>query len=160
MTIAFTAYGVPQPKGSMRVYQPTGATRAILTDGNRNVKQWQRLIAAAARSALDALPEPDRRMLPGGVRCEIRYYLPRPTRYTTRKYRNGYVVPHTTRPDLDKLTRGIFDAMTHVIWHDDAQVVELVTTKQYAAIDAPARVDVRVSTVLVPVSSVLPLEAR
>jgi Holliday junction resolvase RusA-like endonuclease len=36
-------------------------------------------------------------------------------------------------PDLDKLVRAIFDALTDAdVWNDDSQVVKLVTTKYYA----------------------------
>ena len=42
------------------------------------------------------------------------------------------------------MVRGIKDALTQVVWADDSQVVELVATKQYAALDAVPHVDIRV----------------
>lgn len=51
----------------------------------------------------------------------------------------------TTRPDLDKLTRAVFDALTDAhIWHDDAQVVGLVATKRYAPPDKPLGVRIAI----------------
>lgn len=146
--LSFTAYGVPQPKGSMRAFQPKGFHAPIVTDGNRNVKDWQRRVADAATAAIATFPEADRQLVTGGVRCEIWYYLPRPKKFSTPKYR-AVSVPHTTRPDIDKLTRAVLDALTAIVWHDDAQVVDLRTSKHYAAPTEPARVSVRVSSVAV-----------
>ena len=37
------------------------------------------------------------------------------------------------RPDLDKLSRSVLDALTYVIFADDSQVVHLRATKDYGA---------------------------
>jgi Holliday junction resolvase RusA-like endonuclease len=34
-------------------------------------------------------------------------------------------------PDLDKLTRAIWDSLTSVVWVDDAQVIAATIRKQY-----------------------------
>lgn len=34
-------------------------------------------------------------------------------------------------PDLDNLVKGIKDGCTKIIWHDDAQIVEMVVRKFY-----------------------------
>jgi Holliday junction resolvase RusA-like endonuclease len=42
-------------------------------------------------------------------------------------------LPKTTRPDLDNLAKLALDAMTRAgYWHDDSQVVRLVTEKWYS----------------------------
>jgi Holliday junction resolvase RusA-like endonuclease len=38
----------------------------------------------------------------------------------------------TVKPDLDKLTRALLDALTGRVWKDDAQVVRLVVDKAYS----------------------------
>ena len=38
----------------------------------------------------------------------------------------------TVPPDLDKLIRAVLDALTGIAYHDDAQVVHLITTKIYS----------------------------
>jgi len=38
---------------------------------------------------------------------------------------------HTIKPDLDNLVKCL-DALNGVIWHDDAQIVSLSATKEYA----------------------------
>jgi Holliday junction resolvase RusA-like endonuclease len=40
------------------------------------------------------------------------------------------------KPDLDKLVRGVCDALTGVIYHDDAQVVEIIASKRYGAVES------------------------
>lgn len=155
--IAFTVYGVAQPKGNMRAFQRPGMRGPVLTDANRSVKSWQQLVAEAASAALDRLPLEERLVVSGGVRCEIFYFLPRPQALNTPRYR-GVEVAHIKRPDIDKLTRAVLDALTAVLWVNDAQVVELVAVKRYAAIGLPARVDVRVqpSTLCAPLFHATP----
>ena len=50
----------------------------------------------------------------------------------------------TVKPDLDKLTRSSCDALTGVLWADDAQVVEISVNKIYGS---PERVIVSVQLV-------------
>ncbi|WP_253896077.1 RusA family crossover junction endodeoxyribonuclease [Solibacillus sp. R5-41] len=47
----------------------------------------------------------------------------------------------TTKPDLDNLVKGIKDGCTKIIWHDDAQIVEMVVRKFY---DMQPRAEVKV----------------
>lgn len=157
MTITFTVYGAAQAKGSMRAFTPRGMNHPVITDSNRSVKGWQNMIAAGAMHALDALPPEDRHLIAGGVRCEVTYYLPRPKALDAPRYR-GVEVLHTKRPDVDKLTRAVLDALSHRLWNDDAQVVELIAVKRYAAVGAPARVDVAVMpSTLAPLPLDLPI---
>jgi Holliday junction resolvase RusA-like endonuclease len=44
------------------------------------------------------------------------------------------------KPDCTKLLRGVEDAMTGIVWRDDAQVVEQMVSKVYGA---PERAQVR-----------------
>jgi crossover junction endodeoxyribonuclease RusA len=135
--LVFRVLGVPRAKGSMRAFvTPRG--RAHLVDSNRYLKSWAAGIATGAQLALADLPPADRALVVGAVRLTLRFALPRPKRLAR------HVAPHITKPDLDKLVRGIFDALTGIRWRDDAQVVELLATKRYAARDEPPHVDVRV----------------
>jgi Holliday junction resolvase RusA-like endonuclease len=49
----------------------------------------------------------------------------------------------TTKPDVDKLMRAVFDALSGVVFEDDAQVVEGSFKKAFGS---PARMDVRIET--------------
>lgn len=48
----------------------------------------------------------------------------------------------STMPDVDKLIRGVLDALTNVVYGDDGQIVRAVGTKRYGE---PARAEIRVT---------------
>ena len=152
MTLSFTVYGVAQPKGNLRAFQGRGMRYPVITESNRSVKSWQQLIAAAATAALSERPPDERHLVTGGVRCEVTFYLPRPKALCTPRCRLRPIA-HTKAPDLDKCARAVLDALTSVVWHDDAQVVDLVAAKRYAGIEDPARVDITVTAASLPVST-------
>jgi crossover junction endodeoxyribonuclease RusA len=140
MTLAFTVYGVPMTKGNHRALLLKGMQFPIITESNRNVASWQQLVRAGASQAINARPEGDRALLAAGVRLTIAFYLPRPKKFSKR----GAFAHHLTKPDVDRLCRAILDALTAVAYSDDKQVTEIIAGKYYAAIDAPARVDIAV----------------
>lgn len=147
MRLRFVAFGVPQSQGSVQSfgYQPKGrdgrpmvrqtAKGAVvpvirtktMSDNPKN-KGWRQLVAEAASVAIEvSLIEAEPfALLRGAVTLTCAFYLPRP------RYIRNKVVPHTTRPDADKLTRSVKDALTGVAWVDDGQVNKLLVTKQYA----------------------------
>jgi Holliday junction resolvase RusA-like endonuclease len=74
------------------------------------------------------------RQLPGGflcserpcvVSCRFLFRLPGSARKSERDMvQQGLPVFKATRPDLtDNLFKGMIDALTGVLWHDDAQIV-------------------------------------
>jgi Holliday junction resolvase RusA-like endonuclease len=151
MTLHFVVYGVAQPKGSAKAFMPKGARFPTVTNDNPKGRGWQQLVADGASRAI---AECGWRILDDAVRLSVAFYLPRP-----KKYQRRSVEPrHLTKPDLDKLTRGVGDALTGVAWRDDSQVVELITLKRYAAVDAPPSVEVWVDALTAPIL-VLPMSA-
>jgi len=141
MTLAFTVYGVAQPKGNMRAIHMPGMKFPIVTDSNRSVKSWSQLVAEGASRALGALPADERGLLIGPVRLSMAFYLPRPKKFCRR----GVAVAHLTAPDLDKLARGVSDALSQVVYQDDRQVVEAVLGKFYADVGETPRVEIQVA---------------
>ena len=137
MRLAFTVYGVAQPKGNMRAIHLRGMKFPIVTDSNRNAKSWSQLVAEGANRALAELPADQRAILDGPVRLTVAFYLPRP-----KKYKRGVPAAHLTAPDWDKLARAIGDALTQVVYRDDSQIVEAVIGKFYADVDGVPHVDV------------------
>jgi crossover junction endodeoxyribonuclease RusA len=138
--LRFTVYGVATPKGSMKAFIPKGWQRAIVTDSNKNLKQWSLLVADGASAAIQQLPEHERAPFGDGVRLTVWFFLPRPKKYQ----RAGVDPAHLTTPDLDKLVRAAKDALTRICWHDDKQVVEVVARKDYARLDDAPHVDITV----------------
>ncbi len=139
--LAFTAEGIPQPKGSARAFLPKGWTRPVVTSDNAKNKAWERAVGDTARlAAIAAEIDGPRfwRPLEGPVTLAVDFHLARPARVKADE-------PHLTIPDLDKLCRSVGDALTGLAWGDDAQVDVLVARKGYAAPGTVPRAEIAVS---------------
>lgn len=132
MTLRLIAYGVPQPQGSAKAFMPKGARYPVVTSDNPQLKGWRQLVAAEASRALQGTGQ----LLDGPVQVCAVFYLPRP------KALKAQARPHVTRPDVDKLARAIGDALTGVVWRDDAQVVQWQVSKVYAGVGESPRADI------------------
>ena len=115
---------------------PKGWTRAVVTNDNPKTKGWQQIVSEAA---LAAMPTPT--LVDGPVALDVTFYLPRP------KALKRKVAPHTKKPDLDKLIRSVKDALTHIVWRDDSQVIAVQARKFYADPDVLPHVSVTVRSV-------------
>lgn len=125
----FSVEGAAKPKGSTRAFIPKGWSRAIVTAASPKTKIWEKQVR------LKAIQEGFSEQ-PGPFRVALQFVLPRPKRLKENP-------KHTTRPDVDKLSRCILDALTGVVWLDDAQVVALRASKRYARAGEVPRVDIR-----------------
>lgn len=134
--LEFTVYGVAQPAGSKKAFVLPGTNRAVVTDANSKSKPWQAEVRNAAIEHIQAehMTENGFLLLDGPLSLGIIVYLPKP-KSVKREH-------PTVRPDLTKLVRGIEDALTGIVWRDDAQVVEQFLAKRYGE---PARVEIAVS---------------
>jgi len=120
--VTFRVVAVPVTKGSVRAFTPAGWTRPVLTSTSTGLKAWEHTVReAAARSLEAAAPRTV------GIRVELAFILPRPQSHPKRR-----ALAHVRKPDLDKLTRAVLDALTGVAYADDAQVCRLVCDKRYA----------------------------
>jgi Holliday junction resolvase RusA-like endonuclease len=119
VTLSFRVLGVPVPQGSKKGYVVGG--RAVLVESNKALMPWRDSVAAAALEAHQGGP------MEGALHCDLHFRMPRPK--TARKS----MVFHATRPDLDKLTRAVFDALTiSGVIRDDAQIASLFVDKTLA----------------------------
>lgn len=115
--IAFFVPSTPIAQGNHRV-NPSGR----MYDATQGLKQWREAIVLVARNLWVGSP------MAGAVAVHAEFYLPKP-RTVARE------LP-SVRPDVDKLARAAFDALTLAgIWGDDAQVCDLRARKFYAALD-------------------------
>ncbi len=142
----FTVYGRPQPQGSTRAFMPRGATFPVLTSDNAKLKPWRQEVAGAALHAVCLARRNaggrDRVVLfPRGlpVRVTIGFYLQKPKSARQRDF-----LP-TKKPDLDKLARGVLDALTGIAFEDDSQVTQLVCGKNF---DVPERAEIAVQQIV------------
>lgn len=126
--VRFIVRGTPEPKGSTRAFVPKGWTKAVVTSDNPDLKGWASLVRHEAQRAGGAFVA----VLP--VRVSLHFALKRPKRLLTKTWKHRGLW-HTTKPDLDKLARAVKDALTGVLWTDDAQVAQLLAEKSYADAD-------------------------
>lgn len=129
-SITFTVDGDPKPAGSKNGYVNPKTGGVIITDASgKPGKEWRKLVKKAAEEATDA-------PLTGPLLVTMVFYRERPkSHYGTGKnlhVRKGSapILP-TTRPDVLKLARAVEDAMTGVVYEDDAQVCDERLLKVY-----------------------------
>lgn len=129
LPIKFYVAGKPEPAGSKRGFVVNG--RAIITDANKNSKPWQQQVKFVAR---DNYKGP---ILEGPLVLRIDFYTIRPKAHY-RSGKNAHLLREnapqapTSKPDCTKLTRGVEDALTAILWKDDAQIVSQHIFKSYA----------------------------
>jgi len=132
-----TVIGLPLPQGSKSARVVRG--RAILTDGfgdkPRKLSDWRMAIAACGRlwCQQNGMPAP----LDGPVELHVTFFLPRPKSAPKR------VQYPATKPDLDKLTRAVGDALAKVAYTEDSRIVDIHVCKRFA-IDSPPRAEIEV----------------
>jgi Holliday junction resolvase RusA-like endonuclease len=128
-TITITVHGTPGPQGSKsyrgsRISKRTGKSTPILVESSKKVKPWREAVAEAATEALYRLPPAQRLAFPlsGPLQAEMVFTLRPPQRIPADRYVGGVPYP-AAYPDSSKLVRSTEDALTGVLWRDDAQVV-------------------------------------
>ena len=122
--LAFTVPGDPVPQGSKRIgragRRPGGRPIMLESAGDR-LAIWRSLVSWAA---VDARRLAALELLEGPVTVHLYFRLRRGV--SVRRW-----MP-STKPDLDKLVRAVFDSLSSGgVWRDDSQVVSLSATKVY-----------------------------
>lgn len=144
-SVSFVVLGVAAPQGSFRAAVSRRTGKAFLLQSCKRTMPWRQEVAAMAQQAM-ALHEHTSPFV-GPVRLQLDFYLPRPAGHRGKR---GLLPSAPTRPakkpDLSKLVRAIEDALTSIVYLDDAQVVEIRATKSFADDEVPGA-DVRVETV-------------
>lgn len=139
--ISFTVIGKPEPAGSKRAFVNPKTGKAIVTDANQNAKPWQTAVATEAAAQMNGEP-----LFDGPLSLTLRFWTPRPNGHFGTGRNAGILkrsAPEfpTVRPDVLKLARAVEDALTGVVWRDDAQIVNEDITKYYGS---PARCEVEI----------------
>ena len=142
--IGFTVLGEPKPAGSKRAFRNPHTDRIAMVDSSGKAgKDWRRAVAEAGREAHHGP------LLRGALSVQFLFYRPRPkSHYRTGKnaglLRDSAPRDPITRPDVLKLARAAEDALTGVVWHDDAQIVSEHLYKCYGE---PARLVVQIEEI-------------
>lgn len=133
--LTFVVFGLPRPAGSKRAFalKKNGVFtgRTVVTDDCKDSREWKNNVRREAAINMDGMP-----MFLGPVILTAVFYMPRPKGHYRTGKRAAELRPAaprhiTTKPDLLKLTRAVEDAMTGIVWRDDAQVVEHRLFKKY-----------------------------
>jgi len=148
--LVVVVHGVPAPQGSKR-----HVGNGVLVESSRAVKPWREAVKAAALGELNRLRLDD---APGWVPGRLEpitvaavFTVVRPaSHYRTGRHaeqlRTTAPLEPVGRPDVDKLIRSTFDALTDAgALVDDARVVDVHAVKCYPggnldALDAPGAV--------------------
>jgi Holliday junction resolvase RusA-like endonuclease len=100
--------------------------RAILTSDNTKMKPYRQQVGwAALRACSEAGIDGLFAEKHVAVGVEMKFFFAKPP--SVSKKRIHLVV----KPDVDKISRCCSDAMTGIVWADDAQIIQLSASKQY-----------------------------
>lgn len=135
--LIFTVLGLPRPAGSKRAFairkggKPTG--RIAVVDACKESREWKNTVAHEAAVAMSRAPT---ELFVGPVKLLVAFSLPRPkghyrTGLRASELRTSAPPYPITKPDLLKLTRAVEDALTGIVWRDDAQVITQRLEKRY-----------------------------
>lgn len=135
--IRFEVLGVPQPGGSKSAFplrhkdgspvlRENGSQAMSVRDANPKVKDWRVAVVAAARRVHTGA------LLDGPLSLRVLFRFPRPKGHFGKRGLLPSAPPYpAVKPDVLKLTRALEDALTGILWRDDAQVVDEWMAKVY-----------------------------
>lgn len=121
----FRVYGIVASQGSKIPGRSSTTGKLFVREqGGKKLDQWRSDVKEAAQVARG-----DADTFAGAIDLRIDFYVNRPASVSAKKR------PHpTVRPDLDKMVRGVCDALKAAgVYKDDSQVVRIVAAKRYAA---------------------------
>lgn len=155
-SIEIVVLGTPAPQGSKRGFaiKAKGAYtgKVAQVESSAKVKPWRMAVKYAALNEI-AMLDWIYQTMTGAIVLEVTFRLPRPKGHYGTGRNAGLLKPiapfHPNgRPDLDKLLRSTFDALGEAgVWGDDAQVVKVYGSKEYATDYAPTGATIRVKSV-------------
>lgn len=114
----FEVRGLPIAQGSVKAFVVRGQARVVSV--SPKLRAWRETVADAARKWYGDAP-----LERGPVELTVYFSLPRP-----KKPKGDGRLP-IAYPDIDKLARGILDALTGVVYVDDSQVTDLTLGKRF-----------------------------
>ena len=133
---AFTVLGEAAPQGSK-----TRTKFGGIREANPRTRPWRQAVAAEALLTMGGRGPRDE-----AVELLIRYYFPRPLGHYGSGRNADLLKPSApvhklTAPDTSKLNRAAEDAMSGIVYRDDAQIVHTDAWKLYGS---PARAEIEV----------------
>lgn len=122
--IEFIVHGEPAPQGSKNQW---GA------EANPRTKPWRANVSASAAAQMHIRQQT---LFTEAVQVKVEFVFTRPKSHYGTGRNAGTLKQHAPEyvsraPDVDKLARAILDAMTGIVFRDDAQVAHLNVWKRY-----------------------------
>lgn len=134
--VAFVIPGTPVGKGRPKFARRGNFVTAYTPE---KTASYENLVKVKAEEAMQG-----RLMIEGPVEVSIRLIVTPPASWSQKKQREaleGRIYP-TSKPDIDNVVKGIFDACNEIVWRDDKQAVDVRVVKRYGQV-ARAAVEVR-----------------
>ena len=136
--IRFFVPGKPATAGSKRAFINRKTGRPIITDACKRSREWKDTVATFAIAAMQT--DGGREMFARGVPLAVSFYFAflRPKSHFGTGRNANKLKPSAPRllairPDALKLARAVEDALTGILWHDDAQIVREHLSKDYGS---------------------------
>ena len=126
--ISFFVAGIAKPAGSKRAFFNKGMKFPVVVDACKGSKDWKSDVKA------EAIRFAPQNLLEGPLKVTFEFRVTRPKHHFRS---NGtlkdaaFGLHPTTRPDVLKLSRGVEDALTGIIYKDDSQIVDEHLIKIY-----------------------------
>lgn len=126
--ISFIVPGTPVGKGRPKFARRGNFVAAYTPE---KTASYENLVKITAMEAMQGRP-----VIEGAALVEISLFVTPPESWSEKKKRaalDGDIFP-TSKPDIDNVVKGIFDACNEIVWHDDKQVCDVRIRKRYARI--------------------------
>lgn len=135
MSLRFFVPGAAVAQGSMRAWVHPRTKRVIMPQ-DAKVKSWRSVVQYFAAQAAGAVGWEITR---DPIALTMEFLFARPPSHLRK---DGIARPSAplfpARPDLDKAIRSVGDALTGVVFADDAQVVSISAEKRYTSPAEPS----------------------
>lgn len=122
-TYRFFVDGNPAPQGS-KSFKGMRGGKPVLAESSKALAPWRIRIAWHAQAARQGMLRPP-------VHAQLRFVMARPKSLP----KSRPTPPAIARPDIDKLTRAVLDAITGPLISDDSHITSLHVTKRIAELD-------------------------
>jgi Holliday junction resolvase RusA-like endonuclease len=139
--------GDPAPGGSKKTLPIVGRRGVTVVDDARGNTAWRNKVRQTAR---DHMRSSGRRILHGPLVVDMEFRLRRPNKHfiannRSRPLRLDAPTDHTQVPDRTKLSRSTEDALTGVVWVDDAQIIGGEPSKRWCGPDEMPGVEITIA---------------
>jgi len=139
--VKFVVFGKPAQMGSKKAF--VRGNRAIITDDNSEKrKQWANAVSTAAAEAMRG-----RDLITSPVVVRAVFYFRRPASHygsgrNSASLKASAPELHAQAPDLDKLIRCLGDALTGIVFRDDALIWSMALSRHWTEKQERAEVEV------------------